>query len=145
MHKHAIKKKREVNSYHHALICTAFALPLSSDSLCTFPRGPPEEQVSVRLRHHQHAHGLRQGRAKDEGASAASFVNAQNTRRHDFTHATDLCSCNLLQDLMERLDGLLCGEGSESLKSLCLKLLLCLVTVRKCMCFACPIKNSSRR
>ncbi|XP_075895036.1 armadillo-like helical domain-containing protein 3 isoform X2 [Nelusetta ayraudi] len=34
-----------------------------------------------------------------------------------------------MKDLMERLDGLLCGEGSESLKSLCLKLLLCLVTV----------------
>lgn len=33
------------------------------------------------------------------------------------------------QDLMERLDALLCGDGSESLKSLCLKLLLCLVTV----------------
>lgn len=42
-----------------------------------------------------------------------------------FTH---LC---LLQDLMERLDSLLCGDGSESLKSLCLKLLLCLVTVRQ--------------
>lgn len=38
---------------------------------------------------------------------------------------------HLLQDLMERLDSLLCGDGSESLKSLCLKLLLCLVTVRK--------------
>ncbi len=37
----------------------------------------------------------------------------------------------LLQDLMERLDSLLCGDGSESLKSLCLKLLLCLVTVRQ--------------
>lgn len=34
------------------------------------------------------------------------------------------------QDLMERLDSLLCGDSSESLKSLCLKLLLCLVTVR---------------
>ncbi|KAF3844016.1 hypothetical protein F7725_016064 [Dissostichus mawsoni] len=34
-----------------------------------------------------------------------------------------------MKDLMERLDSLLCGEGSESLKSLCLKLLLCLVTV----------------
>lgn len=34
------------------------------------------------------------------------------------------------QELMERLDSLLCGDGSESLKSLCLKLLLCLVTVR---------------
>lgn len=30
---------------------------------------------------------------------------------------------------MESLDALLCAEGSESLKSLCLKLLLCLVTV----------------
>uniref|UniRef100_A0A8C4RMP4 Armadillo like helical domain containing 3 n=1 Tax=Erpetoichthys calabaricus TaxID=27687 RepID=A0A8C4RMP4_ERPCA len=34
-----------------------------------------------------------------------------------------------MKDLMESLDTLLCGEGSESLKSLCLKLLLCLVTV----------------
>ncbi|XP_060719399.1 armadillo-like helical domain-containing protein 3 [Tachysurus vachellii] len=34
-----------------------------------------------------------------------------------------------MKDLMESLDGLLCGDGSESLKSLCLKLLLCLVTV----------------
>uniref|UniRef100_A0A667X925 Armadillo like helical domain containing 3 n=1 Tax=Myripristis murdjan TaxID=586833 RepID=A0A667X925_9TELE len=34
-----------------------------------------------------------------------------------------------MKDLMESLDSLLCGEGSESLKSLCLKLLLCLVTV----------------
>uniref|UniRef100_A0A8D3CXS3 Armadillo-like helical domain-containing protein n=1 Tax=Scophthalmus maximus TaxID=52904 RepID=A0A8D3CXS3_SCOMX len=34
-----------------------------------------------------------------------------------------------MKDLMERLDSLLCGDGSESLKSLCLKLLLCLVTV----------------
>ncbi|CAG5929120.1 unnamed protein product [Menidia menidia] len=34
-----------------------------------------------------------------------------------------------MKDLMERLDCLLCGDGSESLKSLCLKLLLCLVTV----------------
>uniref|UniRef100_A0A671S946 UPF0668 protein C10orf76 homolog n=1 Tax=Sinocyclocheilus anshuiensis TaxID=1608454 RepID=A0A671S946_9TELE len=32
-------------------------------------------------------------------------------------------------ELMESLDSLLCGDGSESLKSLCLKLLLCLVTV----------------
>ncbi|XP_023367544.1 UPF0668 protein C10orf76 homolog [Otolemur garnettii] len=32
-------------------------------------------------------------------------------------------------NLMESLDSLLCAEGSESLKSLCLKLLLCLVTV----------------
>uniref|UniRef100_A0A3P8T820 Armadillo like helical domain containing 3 n=1 Tax=Amphiprion percula TaxID=161767 RepID=A0A3P8T820_AMPPE len=31
-----------------------------------------------------------------------------------------------MKDLMERLDGLLCGDSSESLKSLCLKLLLCL-------------------
>ncbi|XP_063637163.1 armadillo-like helical domain-containing protein 3 isoform X17 [Pan troglodytes] len=36
---------------------------------------------------------------------------------------------NALQNLMESLDSLLCAEGSESLKSLCLKLLLCLVTV----------------
>ena len=35
----------------------------------------------------------------------------------------------LSQNLMESLDSLLCAEGSESLKSLCLKLLLCLVTV----------------
>ncbi|MEE6486115.1 hypothetical protein FKM82_014508 [Ascaphus truei] len=34
-----------------------------------------------------------------------------------------------MKNLMESLDVLLCGEGSESLKSLCLKLLLCLVTV----------------
>ncbi|KAK6487244.1 armadillo-like helical domain-containing protein 3 isoform X1 [Huso huso] len=34
-----------------------------------------------------------------------------------------------MKDLMESLDTLLCGDGSESLKSLCLKLLLCLVTV----------------
>uniref|UniRef100_H0X1Q9 Armadillo like helical domain containing 3 n=1 Tax=Otolemur garnettii TaxID=30611 RepID=H0X1Q9_OTOGA len=33
------------------------------------------------------------------------------------------------KNLMESLDSLLCAEGSESLKSLCLKLLLCLVTV----------------
>lgn len=47
-----------------------------------------------------------------------------------FTHSyTSFCLC-LLQDLMERLDSLLCGDSSESLKSLCLKLLLCLVTVR---------------
>ncbi|CAH2322949.1 UPF0668 C10orf76 homolog isoform X1 [Pelobates cultripes] len=34
-----------------------------------------------------------------------------------------------MKNLMESLDVLLCGEGSENLKSLCLKLLLCLVTV----------------
>ncbi|XP_069467720.1 armadillo-like helical domain-containing protein 3 isoform X2 [Ambystoma mexicanum] len=34
-----------------------------------------------------------------------------------------------MKDLMESLDSLLCGDGSESLKSLCLKLLLCLVTI----------------
>uniref|UniRef100_A0A8C3CSG5 Armadillo like helical domain containing 3 n=1 Tax=Cairina moschata TaxID=8855 RepID=A0A8C3CSG5_CAIMO len=34
-----------------------------------------------------------------------------------------------MKNLMESLDTLLCAEGSESLKSLCLKLLLCLVTV----------------
>ncbi|XP_048464728.1 armadillo-like helical domain-containing protein 3 isoform X2 [Rhincodon typus] len=34
-----------------------------------------------------------------------------------------------MKNLMESLDTLLCGDGSESLKSLCLKLLLCLVTV----------------
>uniref|UniRef100_A0A7M4F3I0 Armadillo like helical domain containing 3 n=1 Tax=Crocodylus porosus TaxID=8502 RepID=A0A7M4F3I0_CROPO len=34
-----------------------------------------------------------------------------------------------MKNLMESLDALLCAEGSESLKSLCLKLLLCLVTV----------------
>ncbi|XP_023571286.1 UPF0668 protein C10orf76 homolog isoform X3 [Octodon degus] len=34
-----------------------------------------------------------------------------------------------MENLMESLDSLLCAEGSESLKSLCLKLLLCLVTV----------------
>ncbi|XP_059425856.1 armadillo-like helical domain-containing protein 3 isoform X1 [Carassius carassius] len=34
-----------------------------------------------------------------------------------------------MKELMESLDALLCGDGSESLKSLCLKLLLCLVTV----------------
>lgn len=34
-----------------------------------------------------------------------------------------------MKDLMESLDSLLCGDGSESLKALCLKLLLCLVTV----------------
>nr|XP_025130176.1 UPF0668 protein C10orf76 homolog isoform X4 [Bubalus bubalis] len=34
-----------------------------------------------------------------------------------------------MKNLMESLDSLLCAEGSESLKSLCLKLLLCLVTV----------------
>lgn len=31
---------------------------------------------------------------------------------------------------MESLDALLCGDGSESLKGLCLRMLLCLVTVR---------------
>uniref|UniRef100_A0A3P8U416 Armadillo like helical domain containing 3 n=1 Tax=Amphiprion percula TaxID=161767 RepID=A0A3P8U416_AMPPE len=35
-----------------------------------------------------------------------------------------------MKDLMERLDSLLCGDSSESLKSLCLKLLLCL----ECFC-----------
>ncbi|GCB69583.1 hypothetical protein scyTo_0010583 [Scyliorhinus torazame] len=34
-----------------------------------------------------------------------------------------------MKNLMESLDTLLCGDGSESLKSLCLQLLLCLVTV----------------
>uniref|UniRef100_A0AAY3ZY83 Armadillo-like helical domain-containing protein n=1 Tax=Denticeps clupeoides TaxID=299321 RepID=A0AAY3ZY83_9TELE len=34
-----------------------------------------------------------------------------------------------MKDLMESLNTLLCGESSDSLKSLCLKLLLCLVTV----------------
>ncbi|KAL2089840.1 hypothetical protein ACEWY4_014528 [Coilia grayii] len=34
-----------------------------------------------------------------------------------------------MKDLMESLDSLLCGDSSASLKSLCLKLLLCLVTV----------------
>ncbi|XP_026053592.1 armadillo-like helical domain-containing protein 3 isoform X2 [Carassius auratus] len=34
-----------------------------------------------------------------------------------------------MKELMESLDALLCGDGSQSLKSLCLKLLLCLVTV----------------
>ncbi|TWW59821.1 hypothetical protein D4764_06G0013510 [Takifugu flavidus] len=34
-----------------------------------------------------------------------------------------------MKELIERLDSLLCGDGSESLKSLCLKLLLCLVTI----------------
>lgn len=34
-----------------------------------------------------------------------------------------------MKNLMESLDSVLCGEASESLKSLCLKLLLCLVTV----------------
>ncbi|XP_064419047.1 armadillo-like helical domain-containing protein 3 isoform X3 [Latimeria chalumnae] len=34
-----------------------------------------------------------------------------------------------MKDLMESLDTLLCGDGPENLKSLCLKLLLCLVTV----------------
>nr|XP_009914564.1 PREDICTED: UPF0668 protein C10orf76 homolog isoform X2 [Haliaeetus albicilla] len=34
-----------------------------------------------------------------------------------------------MKNLMESLDSLLCAEGSESLKSLCLKLLLCLVTI----------------
>ncbi|XP_051883068.1 armadillo-like helical domain-containing protein 3 isoform X2 [Pristis pectinata] len=34
-----------------------------------------------------------------------------------------------MKNLVESLDSLLCGDGSESLKSLCLKLLLCLVTV----------------
>uniref|UniRef100_A0A8C2HXD0 Armadillo like helical domain containing 3 n=1 Tax=Cyprinus carpio TaxID=7962 RepID=A0A8C2HXD0_CYPCA len=32
-----------------------------------------------------------------------------------------------MKELMESLDSLLCGDGSESLKSLCLKLLLCLL------------------
>uniref|UniRef100_H2ZS99 Armadillo like helical domain containing 3 n=1 Tax=Latimeria chalumnae TaxID=7897 RepID=H2ZS99_LATCH len=34
-----------------------------------------------------------------------------------------------MKDLMESLDTLLCGDGPENLKSLCLKLLLCLVTI----------------
>jgi hypothetical protein len=40
------------------------------------------------------------------------------------------------QNLMESLDSLLCAEGSESLKSLCLKLLLCLVTVSDLVCLS---------
>ncbi|XP_048843700.1 armadillo-like helical domain-containing protein 3 [Brienomyrus brachyistius] len=34
-----------------------------------------------------------------------------------------------MKDLMESLDTLLCGDGSDSLKGLCLRMLLCLVTV----------------
>lgn len=56
-------------------LCVSFSntcapLLLSTDSLRTFPGGSPEEQVRVWLWHHQHAHGVRQGRAKDEGAWA---------------------------------------------------------------------------
>lgn len=32
--------------------------PLLPDSLCTFPRGPPEKQVGVRVWYYQHAHGV---------------------------------------------------------------------------------------
>ena len=53
------------------------------DSVCVVPWGSPEEQVSLRLRHHQHARGLRQGRAPHEG----------------------VC---VLQDFMESLESLLC-------------------------------------
>lgn len=45
-------------------------LPLSSDSLRPFPWRSPEEQICIRLWHHQHAHGIWQSRAKDEGASS---------------------------------------------------------------------------
>lgn len=41
-----------------------------SDSLRALPGGSPEEQVCLRFRHHQHADGVWQSRAKDEGVSS---------------------------------------------------------------------------
>lgn len=99
------------------------SLLLLSDSLCALSGGSPEEQVCLRFWHHQHADGVWQSWAKDEGVNSCG-------RCFTLLHAV-IAVCFLFgQDLMERLDSLLCGDGSESLKSLCLKLLLCLVTVR---------------
>lgn len=102
---------------------------LSPDSLRTFPGSSPEEQVRIWFRHHQHAHGVWQSWAKDEGVNDFSFVKELICFSSMYS-SSSLCLCHL-EDLMERLDSLLCGDGSESLKSLCLKLLLCLVTVRQ--------------
>lgn len=41
-----------------------------SDSLCTLSGGSPEEQVCLRFWHHQHADGVWQSRAKDEGVNS---------------------------------------------------------------------------
>lgn len=98
---------------------------VSLDSVCIISRSSPEEQISHGLWHHQHADGLWQSWAQNEGLSAALMwlwclccMWSRHLTKFSF------------QELMESLDSLLCGDGSESLKSLCLKLLLCLVTVR---------------
>uniref|UniRef100_A0A672KZ17 UPF0668 protein C10orf76 homolog n=1 Tax=Sinocyclocheilus grahami TaxID=75366 RepID=A0A672KZ17_SINGR len=56
-------------------------------------------------------------------------VNALQVKSCFLFHIKKMNHLLYLFELMESLDSLLCGDGSESLKSLCLKLLLCLVTV----------------
>ncbi|CAL8269431.1 unnamed protein product [Gadus morhua 'NCC'] len=66
-----------------------------------------------------------------------ALCSAASTRRTSRPRGFDIINMLMgfdkaelrMKDLMESLDSLLCGDGSESLKSLCLKLLLCLVTV----------------
>uniref|UniRef100_A0A8C5PAU6 Armadillo-like helical domain-containing protein n=1 Tax=Leptobrachium leishanense TaxID=445787 RepID=A0A8C5PAU6_9ANUR len=59
------------------------------------------------------------------------FQHCIRALRADHQIRVGMCTlCALIQrNLMESLDVLLCGVGSESLKSSCLKLRLCLVTV----------------
>lgn len=58
----------------HSFSNACAPLPLSPDSLCTFPGGSPEEQVCVWLWHHQHADGVWQSWAKDEGVWTIPFA-----------------------------------------------------------------------